>query len=291
MTQLYSIVAVEPSPSNAIRAHEHPVLEPGNLSFPKGRYELEFIPGEDRLSFVVTHRVEGAPLVTRLLESGRARYVCIVSSPISSYRQTHVSVAARHEVRWDADELGEPPLFTPMIVCAVAEELTLSASRDGVHGVWDEQKIVLHKGSRLALGNVIHLESSILHLLSLYEDSGLKDGQFVVEIETEPFRFRVNVSTKLHRFLRYHQGDHRRNIMTHIVTACLARLQMEYDSDDGETGWKSHRNLRAFADYLEFKGLEDWTDPDFRPEKVATALYPHVMPDVGATDAEESDNE
>ena len=291
MTQLYSIIAVEPSPSNAIRAHEHPVLEPGNLSFPKGRYELDFFPGEDRSSFVVTHRIEGAPLINKLLELGRARYVCIVSSPISSYRQPHVSVTARQVVRWDADDLGEPPLFTPMIVCAEEDEMTLSACRDGVHGVWDEQKIVLHKGSRIALGNVIHLESSILHLLSLYEDSSLKDGQFVVEIETEPFRFRVNVSTELHRFLRYHQGDHRRNIMTHIVTACLARLQKEYDSDDGENGWKSHRNLRAFAEHLAFKGLEDWTDPDFRPERIATALYPHVMPHIRANDDEEGVDE
>ena len=289
MTQPHSIVVVEPGPSNAIRAHEHPVLEPGNLSFPNGRYELEFLPGEDRSSFLVTHQIDEAPLILRLLESGRARYACIVSSPISSFRQTHISIAAQQEVRWDMDELGEPPLFTPMIVCVEQEELTLSASRDGVHSVWDKQKVVLHKGSRLALGDVIHLESSILHLLSLHEDSRLNDGQFIVEIETEPFRFRVNVSTKLHRFLRYHEGEHRSNIMTHIVTACLARLQNEYVSDDGETGWQSHRNLRAFADYLAFNGLEDWTDSEFRPEKVATALYPHIVPDLSATDTREGD--
>lgn len=287
MLQPYSIVAVEPGPSNAIRAHEHPVLEPGNLSFPIGRYELELLLGEDRSSFVVTHRIEGAPLIVRLLESGRARYACIVSSPISSYRRTHVSEVARQEVRWDVDQLGEPPLFTPMIVCAEKEELTLSASRDGVHGVWDGQKIVLHRGSRLALGDVIHLESSILHLLYLREDPGLKDGQFVVDIESEPFRFRVNVGTKLHRYLHYHQGENRSNIMTHIVTACLARLQKDYDEDDGDAGWQSHRNLRAFADYLTDKGLANWTDSEFRPEQVATALYPHVMPGGGSTDVEE----
>ena len=285
MRKPYSIVAVEPGPSNAIRAHQHPILEPGNLSFPEGRYELEFLPGEDRASFEVTHLVSRAPLIMRMLEERKAQCVCIVSSPISSYRKTHMSSTARQEVSWDAEELGEPPLFTPMIVCAEACDLVLSSSRDGVHKVWDGESVSFRRGSRLALGEVIRLESSILQLLSLHEMPELKDGQFEVDIETEPFKFRVNMSSSLHRFLRHREDAHRWNIMTHIVTACLARLQNDHEADDGESGWQSHRNLKAFADYLEVNGLEHWTDPEFRPEKVATALYPHVMPEPGVGEA------
>ena len=289
--QPYSIEAVGPGPSNAVRSHEHPMLESGNLSFPKGRYILDFQPGEDRSSYTITHRIQGAELISRLLDARQARFVCIVSSPISSYRRTHVSETAQQEVRWDADELGESPMFTPMIVCSEAREITLSASRDGVHAIWDREPVTLHKGSRLALGNVIRLESSLLHLLSLHEDRQLKNGQFVVEIETEPFRFRVNLSTDLHRFLRHHSDENRSNIMTHIVTACLARLQHDHPNDDGDSGWRSHRNLKAFADYLAHKGLEHWGDDDFRPEQVASALYPHVLPKSAATDAGEGDGE
>ena len=285
----HSVEAVAPAPANAVRAHEHPILEMGNLSFPEGRYSLDFRPGEDRSSYNITHHITGAPLITRLLDSQQARYVCIVSSPISSYRSTHVSEDAQQEVRWDSDELGEPPMFTPMIVCTQAQAITLDASRDGVHRIWDKQKISLQKGSRLALGSVIQLESSILHLLSLHEDASLKDGQFVVEPESEPFRFRVNVSTRLHQYLRYRPGEHRSNIMTHIVTACLARLQRDHSDDDGETGWESHRNLKAFADFLEHEGHGHWTDDDFRPEKVATALYPHVLPESASKDAAEDE--
>ena len=78
--------------------------------------------------------------------------------------------------------------------------------------------------------------------------------------------------------------------MTHIVTACLARLQKDYASDDGESGWQSFRNLRAFADYLEHKGIEHWSDDDFRPERAATALYPHVLPDEGLADSDAGDD-
>ena len=287
----HSVEAVVPAPSNAVRAHDHPILETGSLSFPEGRYVLDFKAGDDLSSCTITHHIIGAPLITRLLDARRARYVCIVSSPISSYRATHVSEDAQHEVRWDADELGEPPMFTPMIVCTETREITLDASRDGVHRIWDKQKIRLQKGSRLALGSVIQLESSILHLLSLHEDANLKGGQFVVELESEPFRFRVNVSTRLHQYLRYRRlGEHRSNIMTHIVTACLARLQRDHPDDDGESGWESHRNLKAFADYLASEGHGHWTDDDFHPEKVATALYPHRLPENASSDAREDES-
>lgn len=290
MSEPYMVEAVASAPSNAIRSHDHPMLESGNLSFPEGRYLLDFRPGEDRSSYVVTHRIEGAPLIDRLLECGQAQYACIVSSPISSYRRTHVSSDARHRVGWDGDDLGEPPLFTPMILCSEPRTITLDAKRDGVHRIWDNQRIDLEKGSRLALGSVIQLESSILQLLSLHEDEHLQEGQFFVDINEEPFRFRVRLSSRLHKFLRFPKDPVRNHIMTHIVTACLARLQRDYTSDDGESGWQSFRNLRAFADYLDHKGIEHWSDPDFRPEKVATALYPHVLPNEGLAGSEEGDD-
>ena len=288
--QGYTIEAVAPGPSNAIRAHDHPMLESGNLSFPLGRYWLDFVPGDDRSSYVIRHRIEGAALISRLLESGQARYACIVSSPTSGYRQTHMSEYAEHEVRWDIGDLGEPPLFTPTIVCCAPQELKLSASRDSVHRIWDKQVVALHRGSRLALGSVIQLQSSILHLLSIHPDDRLDDGQFDVEIESEPFRFRANVGTALYKCLRYQGGEMRRSIMTHIVTACLARLQHDCAEDDGESGWQSHRNLKAFADYLAANGHGHWTDDGFRPEKVATAIYPLVLPNGAPREADESES-
>ena len=280
MSQPYTVEVVAPGPSNAVRAHEHPMLESGNPSFPRGHYWLRLLPGDDRCSFSVAHEVEGAALVTRLVESGDAQCACVVSSPKSGYRHVHMAESVEHEVRWDVADLGEAPLITPAILCVTPRELKLSASRDDVHSIWDKQPIRLRKGSRLALGNVVQLQSSILHLLSLHQDDRVEDRQFHVEIESEPFRFRANVGTTLYRFLRFSGGVTRHNIMTHIVTACLARLQHDYgDDDDDETGWQSHRNLRAFADYLAANGQPHWTDDTFRPEQVATAIYPLALPD------------
>ena len=279
MRKLYSVKVVEPGPSNAVRVHDHPILEVGSLSYPEGRYVVEFEECEDLSSYTITHRITGAPLITRLLDAGQAKCACVVSSPISSYRETHVAEAVQHEVSWNPSEVGEPPMFTPVVLCSERLKITLDASLDGVHKIWDHQQIVLDKGSRLALGSVIQLESSILHLLSLHEDADLKDGQFFVETKSEPFRFRVNVATKLHQFLRYNSDKYRNNIMTHIVTACLARLQIDYRNDEGDDGSKPHRNLEAFADHLTDRGLKTWYDDDFHPEKVATELYPIVLPE------------
>ena len=275
------IVSIARSSSNAVRSHGFPVLETGNLSFPDGRYAVGFRPGEDRASFVLEHRIEGAPLISRLLQDKIARYVCAVSSPMSSYRQTHVSSTSPQRVQWDTEDLGEPPLFTPMIVSGASCELRLDRSQDGVHEIWHDKRIVFEKGSRIALGPVVQLRSSILQLLSFHANRELEDGRFVVVAEMEEgFRFRVDLNPRLHAFLKYTSKDSTRDhIMTHIVTACLSFLQRDFVTDDDDDGgWKSYRNLLAFADFLKDRNLPHWTDEEFRPEQVSTALYPHTVP-------------
>ena len=276
------IDTVAQSLANAIRAHSHPVLEPGNLSYPDGCYTVDFSPGSDHSSFTIKHQIEGAPLIVRLLGQKRAQYVCTVSSPISAYRRTHVSDEAAHEIRWDMEDLGEPPLFTPMIVCTAARKLNLSQDQDGVHSLWNGAHISLQRGSRLALGHVIQLRSSIFHLLSLRKKEDLREGTFFVDVETEPFRFHVNLSPDLHKFLKWSEADPtRNNIMTHIVTACFALLQRDFSYDNED------RNLLALGEFLESKNLPHWSDSEnFRPEKVATALYAHILPREDAGDEE-----
>ena len=88
----------------------------------------------------------------------------------------------------------------------------------------------------------------------------------------------------LHGFLRHPRAlRNRRNIMTHIVSAALALLRKDYGEDDGEEGWRTHGNLKALAEYFEAQGLPLWVD-DFHPERVATALYPHLFPQSGEED-------
>ena len=275
MTQIISFANSETS---ATRSRRYPVLEAGNMSYPSGQYVVDVEPGNERSSFLLRHDMKNAKLVQRLVREGSARYCCAVSSPVSSYRRVHFSEDATQEVAWQADDMGESPLLTPMVVAFEECTLELCSDRDDVHPSWTGQTVKIDKGSRLAVGPVVQMKPTLLHLLYLKQDTELVDGTFRVDAESQPFRFVVNLSDDLHRFLRYNGRDHtRKHIMTHIVTACFALLQRDFHIDDGEDGWQSDRNLVALAEYLEREDLPTWADSEFRPEVVATTLHPHQL--------------
>lgn len=275
------IITEAGSASGSVRLHEFPVLEVGNLSFPNGRYAVGFEPGSDETSFAITHRVEHAGLISDLISDRLIKFVCTVSSPASSYRASHVSEIASHVIRWDENDLGEPPLFTPMVVVSEYFKRTLDQDRHGVHKLWHGQEINFKPGMRLAVGSVVQLRSSVLNLLSFHENGELGNGEFQVKSETqEGFRFRVELASDLHRFLKFRIGhSSRAHIITHIVSACFNLLKSKYADDDDENGgWRSYRGLCALSDLLESKRLPHWSHgDDFIPELVATKLYPHKV--------------
>ena len=264
--------------SNAIRSYDFPVLETGNMSFPEGKYTITFEREAGGESFVITHQIEGAPWLQRLLEAGDAFYACTVSSPMSSYRAIVKSTDAKHAISWNEDDLGEAPLLTPMIISAVQQRIILRGRRDGVHRIWSGRRVTIRKGNRLALGPVFQLQGSIAHLLRLDEDPELAPGQFSVASMTENgFQFKVSLHPELHRYLRVNHGDGgRHHIMTHIVTACMALLQRDSkrNDEDEEDEGSTSRDLMALEELLSQHDLPRWDDEQFQPEKVATKLYP-----------------
>ncbi|MDE2760436.1 MAG: hypothetical protein OXH90_09100 [Paracoccaceae bacterium] len=269
------IDVVIPRPSNFIRTENHPVLVSGNKAYPKGRYILEFNQLNTQDSLHLHHQIIEAPLVTNLVNKGKAKFGCIVSSPMSSYRKIHLSSNPQQTVNWDVNDLGEPPMFTPMVICTIPTKITLDTNKHGVHKIWHGETVSLQKGDRLVIGDIIHLETSITHLLSLHEDKELKQGQFRVEPKTEPFQFIVKLHPELHQFLKINRSDVlRHNIIVNIVTACFALLQRDYREENDENDWKSHSNLKALANFLEGKKLPHWVEENFNPEEVATNIYP-----------------
>lgn len=282
MTQ---IVTVADSEANATRSQRHPVLEAGNVSFPKGRYVVEFIPQKGRACCLLKHDLEHAALISRLLDEQVARYCCTVSSPVSSYRRIHFSDDSSQEISWDPDEMGEPPLFTPMVIASASCSVRLCSKQDDVHRLWTGQTVEIQNGYRLAVGPVVRLKPTLLHLLRFNQGPELEEGRFRVDAESQPFQFVVTLSTDLHRFLQYEKGDVAwRHIMTHVVTACFALLQRDFSTTEGLDANEGQvdRNLEALGDFLEEKGLPHWRDPEsFRPEVAATTLYPHLFDNHG----------
>ena len=273
-------------PSEGVRSFAWPVLQRGNTSYPDGSYTAEIEPDRDRRSFRITHDIRGAPLIARLIGEEQARYACTVASPIASYRTIHTSASPTHRVEWSHDDLGTPPLFLPLVVTTSEVRLTLDANVDGVAALWHGRGIRLLKGSKLVIAPPFQLRSSLQQLLIFQVNEKLSDGQFEVHPDTnDGFKFIVAMAPDLHRFLMHPRApDHRRNIMTHIVSSAFASLRHDYRGDDGAEGWRSHGNLVALARYLEDQGLPIWDEDGFHPERVATALYPHRLPPVGEDD-------
>lgn len=284
MTRVLKMRSSEPS--EGVRSFAWPVLQRGNTSYPDGAYNAEIEPGKDRRSFQITHDIRGAPLIARLIDEERARYACIVASPIASYRMIHTSASPTHRVEWSHDDLGTPPLFIPLVVTTSEIRLTLAANPDGVAALWHGRDIRLLKGSKLMIAPPFQLRSSLLQLLIFEVDESLGNGQFEVRPDTnDGFKFIVAMASDLHGFLRHPRAHrHRSNIMTHIVSSAFALLRRDYGHDDGAEGWRSHGNLVELAHYLEGQGLPVWDEDRFHPERVATALYPHRLPPAGEDD-------
>ena len=278
--------------NSAVRGHTFPALESGNLSFPDGRYVVRFDARSDGCSFNVRHRIEGAPLIDEAIANGFAQFVCTVASPVSSYRVSHVSESSTQVVTWNNGDLGEPPMFTPMVVVTGQFARTLDQARHGVHPLWHGRQVTFEAGMRLALSDVVLMRSSVLNMLVFHRDPTLGNGEFQVEADTrEGFRFRVELAPDLHAFLKYDSGDPRRgHIVTHILSACLGLLKSEYADDDGDEdgGWRSFRGLQAIADRLKALDLPHWSEgKDFAPELAASRLLPHRVGDLRNIDGSE----
>lgn len=284
------VVTEASAPNSAVRGHAFPTLESGNTSFPEGRYIVGFEGGADDCSFKVQHRIEGAALISHVIEEGLAEFVCTVASPISSYRVSHRSKSSVQEIRWDSSDLGEPPMFTPMVVVAEPFTRTMDRQRDGVHELWHGREVTFERGMRLALSDVVLMRSSVLSMLLFERDPSLSDGEFRVEGEDrEGFRFRARLAPDLHGFLKYDSEDTRRgHILTHVASACFGVLKADWGRDDEEDGgWRSYRGLQAIAELLEDHDLPHWSDDDFSPELAATRLYPHRVSDLSGDESED----
>ena len=277
-TYKISARAADPNPSS--RALPWPVLEAGNASFPEGEYSVTCENKETGQSFTLRHQVQGAPLIERWLDEGKVEYVCTVAAPRSMYRKLHKSGTPEQVIAWQQRDLGEFPMFTPMLVAREDIQHVAVAESDGLNPLWNGRELNLHPGARIAVGPTFKFQSGIAGILDFVEDKDLPDGQLrVIASNEDGFKFKVHLATNLHRHLEFHRNDAAgKNIMVHIVSAAFSLLQRELDDDDEEEGgWQSFPNLLALADLLRERGIPHWAEDGFQPEGAATKLYPHII--------------
>ena len=266
-------------PGSSSRAFPWPVLEAGNASYENGIYSVACEDQTQGESFFLYHSVKNAPLLEKWAESGQLAFVCTVAAPRSMYRTLQASPDPEQLVRWDPADLGEHPMFTPMLVARDEISHVVDAETDGLSQIWQGRELFLPKGARVAVGPTFKFQSGISGMLDFSLDKDLNPGEFRVEDSSEDgFKFKVYLAANLFQHLRHHRREIvSGNIMVHIVSAALGILKRDYAMDDDAEGWKSYHNLVGLAELLEEEGLGHWADDDFRPEQAATRLYPHRL--------------
>ncbi len=269
--------------SDIVRSFPFPVLEEGNISFPRGEYAPEVEIDEDGCMAQIHHKIRTASLIERFVNNKKAACCCTVSIPKTGYRELFRGNEFSQKITWNRDWVGEPPILRPLIVCTEEIEHELQIE-DGVHDMWIGKVVRLQKGVKIAIGPDVRPTSSIQSLLNIEKDDSIENGRMYVNPTTDNgFYFNVKVAPDLYKFLLNPGGvncnKHRNSILTHAVSSCFSILAEEYNDADGEDGWRSYSNLRALAGDMQDRQIPIWYEDDFKPEKAATILHPHVVPE------------
>ena len=221
-------------------------------------------------------------MIEEWMKAGKLNFICSVASPRSMYRGIHVSNTPQQTIEWVQEDLGEPPMFTPMLVAREEIRHTVDSKTDGLNPIWDGREIILNAGARVAVGQTFKFQSGLNGILEFNKDEELAPGQVRVEPSSENgFTFKVYLAPNLYNHLRYRRKEMPgTNIMVHVVSTALGILQKDYSeaADEDGTGWQSYRNLVGLADLLQRHGAGLWSDENFKPELAATILYPHPVP-------------
>ena len=277
--------------SSIVRALPYPSIEAGNFSFPGGEYDVNF-ETFDGISVEITHRIINAPFLQRLIDGEKAKFGCLVSVPLTSYRKLHLSDTSKQTVKWELKVVGEPPMLCPVVIC-LEEIKHVFGQDDGVTEIWQCIEVVIPKGARLARGEYRRTSSSLSQLIKVSNIPEMKPGSFEVKACAEDgFYFNLNVAEDLFKFIQSHGqfSSLRRSILVHVASRCLEILSKDYglkpEEDENSRTWEIYRNLVALTNELEKKELPHWSEDSFSPEKVATSLYPLELPNKNDPEAE-----
>ena len=285
--------------NTSARMLPHPAIDDGNRSFPQIDYHVRLEPsGNSSTGVVLHHELKNAPFIQSLIRQGTAKFACLVSAPRTGYRKLNISENSEQEISWDSDIVGEPPWLGPCILY-VGKDFRGGtwAEKDGVAELWLNREVYIPKGARLVKGRYLRPSPAMKHTNMLYakKDEAMKPGTFRVEANSnDGFFFSIVAATDIYEFINNPRGNLalRDSILTHAISACFQILKTDYDApvedeensgnEDGEEWshkeWKQHQNLVALSEWLGNKGLPHWSDYGFDAVKVATELYPIVIP-------------
>ena len=267
--------------TSAFHSLPYPSLEDGNISYPKGSYEVDVKSHENALGVTLTHKLDNARFIENQIKKGRAEYGCLLSVPTTGYRELYKSSTPSQEIKWESGIVGEPPIIRPIIIAVKEFKHTFTRS-DDVADIWVEKTINVPKGARLARDTFLRSQApSMQSLLNVIPDDDLSPGSFEVRSKSDDgFMFNVHVATDLSKFLATRGLDDglRESIGAHMVSSCFAILKLEFGNPTNGASHEEYSNLKMLASMFERDNIPLWTETHFSPSRAATSLHPLLLP-------------
>ena len=278
------------------RARPYPVLAKNSLDYlPQHKYETAQNRTENQREsfFTIRHKISDGNLVARLVSEGRAAFACTLTSAHSIYREVFVECGLKEidhtqKLAWNEGKVRFPLLFQPAVVAL--EEINnypLTSFKDGVHDIWNSNKVSFPKGAFLAVAPFWQSQSTLQSILRIRkaEPEDLPKGCYeVTEVEEEGFYFEVTAHPELFDAL-HNCGDAYNHVNSIYAAAFAEGLGILSRRFREEKKWVDHHNLKGLRKMLRDKGVGMWEDENFSPNKAVAAFHPHeIDTGVGAND-------
>ncbi len=266
-----------------------PVISPISLDYQSDvKYECEINFKDSNIA--VTHQISDGNIIADLLKRGDAKFGCMVSIPVTMYRdlQTDDSASLRvvQNIEYEHGKNDMPyPMVRPIIIMTKKIDISNPDKAQGFNDIWLGGEIQFPQGGIIGFDEWFKFEQAVGGMFSLKTDDNIEYGRIkVVESEYEGFRFNVNVHTSFYPFMRFQRGEknHINSIWTHAISSGLGILATKYKNKER---WEQFINLKLLAKHLEDTGQFHWADDEFCPEELATSIYPH-MPLIDGSDSD-----
>ena len=213
----------------------------------------------------VTHQLDNAPSLERLIEDGHAHWAVELRSPKTLLSRTHTSTVREMEVRWDQQEVDGLIYLIPGLIATRDVQL----DGQGLDEIWSAGPLDIPTGWWLVRGNVRRVGTLREALLTFEEDTSLPSGGMRVAPDPSDGRprFVVSVASDIRPAV-----EHDRSMQVAALVGACALFPTVFSPDVEQ---EHSALLGEIRDLLEAADVPDWTDREnYDPARVATLIEP-----------------
>lgn len=217
----------------------------------------------------ITHRLEHAPALERLVAEGGAKWAVELRCPKTLLACTETAGTPEMEVRWDAGDVDDLVYLIPGLLAT----RDVSLDTEGLNELWSDATLDVPRGWWLARGRE-RLSSTLREaLLSFQVDTQLPPGGMRVSSDSTSgrLRFFVYVASDIREAV-----EHDRNMQMAGLVGVCSLFPKELGGDDAE---EEHGTLmNELRGRLHDAGVPAWDEEGYDAARAATVIERFLPP-------------